>query len=216
MYQYLYVPRSTGVYPYVPVCMCTAGVWSSWTLELPVGPRVGLPWFKQIYIFKCCFLAHVTARAQKKFGFVLVELLLRSASMRWALGDNNIIHCWDQWWEKCRVSWKKLQQKKRKSQRGDEEDKNSKGQTKSTHTPESEDRRHRGKIIAGFRPASREAQILWKLTQQWRCWLQTSDWPPSPPRPSAEPASYWLPPPVPLRPVTETDIFILTGDSELK
>lgn len=133
MYQYLYVPRSTGVYPYVPVCMCTAGVWSSWTLELPVGPRVRLPWFKQIYIFKCCFLAHVTARAQKKFGFVLVELLLRSSCMRWALGDNNIIHCWDQWWEKCRVSWKKLQQKKRKSQRGDEEDKNSKGQTKSTH-----------------------------------------------------------------------------------
>lgn len=144
---YLGVLVCTHMYLYV----CVQQVWTSWTLELPVGPRVRLPWFKQIYIFKCCFLAHVTARAQKKnIGFVLVELLLRSASMRWALGDNNIIHCWDQWWEKCRVSWKKLQQKKRKSQRGDEEDKNSKGQTKSTHTPESEDRRHRGKIIAGF------------------------------------------------------------------
>lgn len=86
------------------------------------------------YIFLNVVFLHMWLREhQKKFGFVLVELLLRSSSMRWALGDNNIIHCWDQWWEKCRVSWKKLQQKKRKSQRGDEEDKNSKGQTKSTH-----------------------------------------------------------------------------------
>ncbi len=39
------------------------------------------------------------------------------------------------------------------------------------------------------------------LTQRLRCWLPTSDWLPSPPKPFAGRASYWLPLPAPLHPL---------------
>lgn len=47
-----------------------------------------------------------------------------------------------------------------------------------------------------------------KLTQRLRCWLLTSGLLPSPPKPSAGQASYWLPPPAPLHPLASDNQHI--------